>query len=958
MRRALFLVLLLQVCYLSWGQNGLTEIKGLPTKEIFDLLVDRKGFLWVGHDMGISRYDGVSFTHFAHPRRSSLSITDLVEDRFGRIWFHNFTGQIFYIENDQIFLLDAYQNEAENYFPRMALCNDELVVTSRFGLFVCDTRTLKGRYVKTDFEKVGGTLSLSAVGENVLASGKSLWFIYSKKKGLQTVQREDEVPLLESGETYTLQPTSFNDTAYLIINPTGVLAKLLIKGNDVVLANTMKVHGYINSTTPDGKVLWINAKDQSVAITPNAKLQPYGGYNISDVVTDFQGNRWISTLGQGLLVEPATASISKIDIPFLKSGGKVTAMHGWQGNMLMGTDDSRLFLYDFSKQKLVWDKSFAKGIGSVTYISQQRDSNLLIGTSSLSYLMNREGISANPFSNAIIKAAALKKNYSIAASSAGLFLMPPDGMFGTNSAIEVVDLNGWNNAFRSLIENGNVPDKIYLYQHRVRTLALLGDSDLYVSFMTGVFQLGGEAPKPLMVDSEKVYANSMIAHCNKLFIGTLNAGLIVKKKTEHKFIAADEGLFSNSIVRMKKTDKYLWVFQDKAIQLLDLDSEALVHGVELPQESGANVHDVAVVGDTALLSTNNGLYKVLLQPAPAFKVLKTYLQAMQIGRNDEIALTSTTLSHNQNNIQFNLSIPYYSPSNTVYFKYRLVGGEGEDQWFVTQEGERIVRFSSLNPGSYTFEAIAVVGGSQEGTPATFKFTIEKPWWRTITFYLSSIGLLALMFYGVYRYRIRQVLKVEQVRRTISKDLHDEIGSTLSSINIYSAMARKDGDHKEYLDLIQENTREVIGKLDDLVWSINPKNDTVVQLVARMRSFAEPLLKGAGIGCSFEVNESLLVQELPLVTKRNLYLIFKELVNNVVKHSSATHCQIKLEWNNGHISMVVADNGVGIDLQHQPTQRHGMENLVSRTRSMKAFIYFQENNVPGTSVRVMVPVKVS
>jgi len=108
----------------SFSQPQPVPVPGLPTKEIFDLLVDKRGFLWVGHEMGISRLDGLSFTHFSHPERSSLSVTDLVEDSFGRIWFHNFTGQVFYIENEKMHLLEAYENEQENYFP--ALCSLEM----------------------------------------------------------------------------------------------------------------------------------------------------------------------------------------------------------------------------------------------------------------------------------------------------------------------------------------------------------------------------------------------------------------------------------------------------------------------------------------------------------------------------------------------------------------------------------------------------------------------------------------------------------------------------------------------------------------------------------------------------------------------------------------------------------------------------------------------------------------
>lgn len=171
-------------------------------------------------------------------------------------------------------------------------------------------------------------------------------------------------------------------------------------------------------------------------------------------------------------------------------------------------------------------------------------------------------------------------------------------------------------------------------------------------------------------------------------------------------------------------------------------------------------------------------------------------------------------------------------------------------------------------------------------------------------------------------RVAQVMRLERVRRGISSDLHDEIGSTISSINIYSELAKSDPHNEPYLQLIQENTREVIGKLDDLVWSINPKNDSVPQLVARMRLFAEPVLQGAGIQPHFVVQNEVPQLELSLEIKRNLYLVFKELVNNVVKHSAARNCYIDLSMKSGRLWLTVSDDGVGFDPQKRMgAQRH-------------------------------------
>ena len=175
----------------------------------------------------------------------------------------------------------------------------------------------------------------------------------------------------------------------------------------------------------------------------------------------------------------------------------------------------------------------------------------------------------------------------------------------------------------------------------------------------------------------------------------------------------------------------------------------------------------------------------------------------------------------------------------------------------------------------------------------FDFTIKAPWWNQWWFKTLFVMIVVSIIFLLYRIRMEQLLKVERIRRSISGDLHDDIGATLSSMIIYTNLARSEKDHEYYLDLIDQNAKEVIGKLDDLVWSINPKNDTCEQLINRMRLHAEPLLNAAGIRLNFTVNPAVLQLKLDLFVKNNVYLLFKEIVNNVVKHSVAANCYINI-----------------------------------------------------------------
>lgn len=951
-----FVLLIVLVLQLAAGaQPQLKEVPGLPTKEVFDLLVDRKGFLWVGHDMGISRFDGVSFTHFAHPQRSSLSVTDLVEDRFGRIWFHNFSGQVFYIENDQMHLLEAYKYMEEEFFPRLVLCNDEIVITSAKGLFVCDTRTLRSRYLNVGHKSP--TKSLTAIGKKVLALNVDEWYVYEGGSVMKPVFFEQNNGVNTNYRNIVLQPKALGDTAIVLANPSGTVYKVHLENETLKLSDVIQTGNFINNVQVVNNEVLINGKEHTFWFR-NGNTQKIFGLNISDVVADRQGNIWFSTLNRGLMVQNDQDGVSPIKFSFLDTSDVVLAMEKIGNNVLIGTKMGRLYEIAPGQNKPVWQYAFQHDVGSIHYISPVMGDKVLISTSSETYQLSVEKKTIKKHFSFTAKQVVTKEGNIYTAMSNALMAFPMEPVAKGNLIDKNVSLEQWNAWW---VNSGfgtkdHLTDQYYLYFKRCRSIELIDGKDLYVSFMDGVHRLGAGGPELLQYNGNRVYSNSMVSHRNTLFIGTLNSGLLIKNGTHFKHISTAEGLFSNSIIRMKKAGKYLWIFQDKAIQLMNLETQSLVNGIELPQETGANVHDVASFGDTAILSTNNGLYQVVLKPSDAYKNLKSFLNVILTSSPERHILSGTGFRYNQNDLQFHLSIPFYSPSNSVYFKYRLKGGGDDSQWFSTLQGERIVRFASLMPGDYVFEAYAVVAGQQEGTPVTFSFTINKPWWKTITFMVIVFLLIALATYLLYRYRLRQIMKVERVRSTISGDLHDEIGSTLSSINIYSELAKTEADNKEYLDLIQDNTRDVISKLDDLVWSINPKNDSVAQLVSRMRSFAEPVFKGVNIQCRFNANDELLKQELPLITKRNLYLIFKELVNNVVKHSRAKNCVIDIQFTAGHVHLMVADDGIGINNQKHAEGRSGMQSLVNRTRQLNAAIIFKDNPLGGTIVHLSVPVK--
>ncbi|MGV3657526.1 MAG: hypothetical protein ACO1NX_06210, partial [Chitinophagaceae bacterium] len=267
-------------------------VEGQPSPEVYDLLKDSKGYLWLAHDKGISRYDGMQFLNFFDPQQNSLSMTDLAEDRQGRIWCHNFTGQIFYIEQLQLNLLASYNYNDEKNFPRLVVCEDEVVATSNKGLFVHHTQTGQSRY----YNLPGGTGSLTAVGNTVIAFGAGHWYRYEAGKGVTVLKGAIE---LDKGQTYSLQNVSRKDTFFLTANPSGTYFLLTLEKDSIKVHAQKKTASFINTISIDGSNTWIHTKDHS--FTTNGKHQ-LSGYNLTDVISSSNGHRWMSSLKSGLNV--------------------------------------------------------------------------------------------------------------------------------------------------------------------------------------------------------------------------------------------------------------------------------------------------------------------------------------------------------------------------------------------------------------------------------------------------------------------------------------------------------------------------------------------------------------------------------------------------------------------------------------------------------------------------------
>jgi signal transduction histidine kinase len=222
--------------------------------------------------------------------------------------------------------------------------------------------------------------------------------------------------------------------------------------------------------------------------------------------------------------------------------------------------------------------------------------------------------------------------------------------------------------------------------------------------------------------------------------------------------------------------------------------------------------------------------------------------------------------------------------------------------------------------------------------------------------LAVAGIL----YALYNYRIKQLTKIINVRTKISQDLHDEVGSSLSGIGLISKMARQELENektmeaKKSLDKISANAGEVLSMMSDIVWAINPKNDTLEKMIMRLKTYAKNTTAPHGIHLHFETEQDLHQYNLSMQRRKNIYLICKEAINNATHYAECKNLYFLLRRDDRRFYINIRDDGKGFNMQ-EASDGNGLNNMKARAMEIKASLEIDSEKNKGTSILLQVKI---
>jgi ligand-binding sensor domain-containing protein/signal transduction histidine kinase len=994
----------------SFSFRNISINEGLSQSSVVDITTDGKGFTWFATQDGLNRYDGREFVIF---RKNFDDITTPNGSRLGKVIYDDSDELWLLTSGGRLEKLNVYN---ETFTPVKKIGSDSILLpavssfrkdsrgnlwigTEAEGLYICYNPkrkvvrykagssglagnnieqifedSYKNNWVLTDkgitlFSPAGAIIksylcgitansamiACSAIDED---KQKNIWLgsfgkgLFLKKKG-----GEDFIPF-----------TGFDTSNQL---PAGlIIESVMVDANNNVWVGTYGEGIFI-----------INSNDSVVEHIVANKRDPFSlSYNdVLCIRQDKTGGVWIGTDGGGVNHYDKRLNnfklLSKNTVPDNISIEQVRSITtDSDGALWIGTSNSGLTYADLNKNIFYTYhlSPFKKGVinyDRIVSLMEDKTGDIWIGTQGNGLLiLDRK---TKDIRKAFYPDAAPPFNLP----DHTIWCMLPDAFnrvwVGTrNAGLCLIDRQ------KGFVKNFSSSNK--LPDNNVRTLTTISDSIICVGFekkgirFLNIYNSEISAPASSL---ENVFADELILKCTfykapYLYIGTLGRGLIAYHIANGKtyVITEKKGLPNNTIYGILQDNHgSLWMSTNKGVCHFvppdNLDNLNKSNFSFFTVEDGLQSNEFntgaywKAPDGRLLMGGINGLnifrpdsFSVMEHPVPVVITQATV--------NNEAFESDTSISYksilqlpySDNSLSFNFAaLDFISPSRFNYY-YQLLQ---YDKGWVDAGTRNYAAYTNLPPGNYTFMVKASRQLSGKDDPVTtLNIVIRHPFWQSWWFILLCVLSLSALLYAFMRYRIRQILRLQQIRNRIATDLHDEIGSTLTNISLLSELSKKKLQEKQeaslFLDRISEEVSHSSQALDDIVWSINTNNDTLEQTVARMRRYAAEIFDAANINYTLQLDEQFANRRLNMEQRRDCFLIYKEAINNIYKHASAKNVSISVWLDRNQFHMEITDDGNGFNTRVL-THRNGLKNMKQRMEKWNGVVDIKSAVGKGTKI---------
>ncbi len=926
---------------------------------------DSQGYLWIGTNNGLSRYDGTQFTNYSTVQGLSNNwITDIAESpkEPGTLWVGTVAGGVNRIRDGSVTVFRPGRDDASNNINSIAVDTSGTVWASTyFGLFMIRDDSIR-RVINP--EVLRGDHLVGLKDGSIWMAVDNRLFTHSPN---ETAWRS--LPPLKSADGVITDLARCRAGGLWVGWSSGRITRM--QGTKTVFEVRQPSAGPQRICDDGNGKLWVRTRDALIVITVSSPETakripiPQEMYVPNDValplVLDAEKDVWVGTWAAGMMML-ADRNLSVTPLQFDSAGAANTMAlsdrngHIWvtaRGGINEVYRDTktgwRQHLHSFVGVRADEESyvSLIDGFGRIWVITKelQEIRGFLVGSqpnrpSKLSPLTVLRRGKHFPEGMLLTLLVDARNHMFISIGKVGVAVvnLDPPVLLGL------------------MTQSDSVPgsDVRVLFQDDKEQIWMGGWND-----GISVFSPGPSFPKFFRryTLSDGLPDNSIRAFhqdaSGVMWIGTRHGGIASLKDGRFNTVSMREGLLSNSIWNIEEDEHgQLYLLTDVGIERIDRQtSTPLMQKSELLLPQGGSLG--IVPGKYIWYASTEGLttydYTVASSGArpPPVHILSLVVNGKTIATNQRMEF-----SHNQNNCTIEYVGISFKDEKAVRYQYRLFG---VDSTWTQPVAHRAVTFANLRPGEYCFEVRAISGdGVASVVPASLAFLIIPPFWQRWWFIALCVVAANALLYAGYKYRVRSVLALERLRTRIAADLHDDVGTNLSSIMLATQlMERKfplsDAERGELsrLRLTAGLTREM---LKDIVWFLNPMNDSPENFILKLKEIAGRILQN--LPFEFHTSGVDRLESMNLETKRNIVLMFKETLTNIIKHAEAKSVDIDGTCAGDTFILTIRDDGRGFDAGAQ-SQGNGITNLRSRAGNIGGKIEICTAPGEGTLLRLTV-----
>lgn len=953
------MLLSLKLSAQSYNFSNYNLKEGLPQSQVNVIYQAENRTLWLGTFGGVSNFDGKNFTSYSKAEGLlSNSITSIVEDNQHQILLGTEAG-INVLKSGKISIL---------------LKSKEILSLTKdakgqiWG--ICDWKLFKLKNGKQIFITINsksitslntdrlGNLYAISYGDGVYKLSNDTWKLYKKLPPI----------LSQSNITKILFDYKNANKIYYLSRKQGVFESEADHFN--LLFSKPTTSGYYALEQDKKGGIWIGTERGAYLINKQNTLYFNADNGLTDnriyqIFNDAEENIWVSSSSDG--------------------------MFKYEG-------DAYIRYNKFKDQNIAYP---------ISGLAADKNENLWIGTFNKGLLKyngnNIETINNPAFShkNIFFVYPDKAKNIWVSAQDNGLW------KFDGQEFSQVLKTENHGN-FTSMADDGNgglwisTPMKcIYLKSGKTKIIsgfdgyssvlfAYTKDS-VFLSTSTGVYLIKNQQiDKTFKINAlSGVFVMGIIKHGNNLLFGTLGDGIVSwnPNTKEIKKYVTSNGLNSNDIYSLTVDDKNnLWAGTGRGINKLKFNAKTKSYEVfrNNPLIIECNQNAIVNYKGNILVGTVSGLIRCKINAtsdvgkSPLVHIVRANVYHKSDNAKDtsfylaEGAIKNQELAYSQNHISLSYRAVFLTNPQAVTYRYKL---NGTDNDFGKPVSNTEVEYSALRPGNYTFQVMAIANG-QKSNIATFSFTIVPPFYDTVWFktlaFLCIIFLIWIIFYFIFKTRERKKFELEKIklseqekiRKQTAEDFHDDIGNKLTRINVLSEILDKKVDHeqgeqKELIRLIKENAGLLYTGTKDILWALDPQSDNLFEILMHIKNFGIDLFQNTGVDFKMEgILSEYQKLHLSMEFNRNLTLIFKEMLNNVLKHANAKQVLImiiKSEQNT--IDILTTDDGKGFDLD-TVERGHGLKNIQTRCKRIKSTFKIASVKGKGTTTTISTRIPVT